>query len=96
MTEKNYPKLNNLGKDCRFWKRKISTLDHDEQQTGCIYPKAEVIGRTSCEGIIDDVCLYLITGRKPKSLTEEQRKNLKLSPPSLTNEFLIPPGDTIA
>lgn len=26
---------------------------------GCFFPKFEMEGRTSCEGMIDDVCLFL-------------------------------------
>ncbi|MEK7159916.1 MAG: hypothetical protein AAB702_00345 [Patescibacteria group bacterium] len=81
MREKEYPHINNLGKNCKFW------------QNGCLYPRAEMIGRTSCEGLIDDVCLYLLTGRKPKSLSEEQIDKLKLNLSSLTDTFMIPPGD---
>jgi hypothetical protein len=83
MNEKLSPNLKNLGKDCLFW------------QNGCQYPKIQMQGRTSCEGIVDDVCLYLLTGRHPKSLTETQIKQLKLSPPSLGNKAYIPPGDII-
>ncbi len=90
---KEYPSVNSLGKDCTFWKRDITYTQSEQQTTGCTYPKAELIGRTSCEGVIDDVCLYLLNGRKPKSLTQEQIAKLKLNPASLTNDFLIPPGD---
>lgn len=80
MTEKFYPKEENIGENCMFW------------QMGCEYPKEEIIGRTSCEGMIDDVCLFLVKGRIPKSLSKEQIERLKLNPPSLTHGFLIPPG----
>lgn len=93
MTEKVYPKLTNIGKDCMFWKFKMTELNEDEQATGCTYPKVEVIGRTSCEGVIDDVCLYLISGRRPDSLTSDQITKLKITPPSLVNNFSIPPGE---
>lgn len=81
MTEKYSPSVKNLGKDCLFW------------ENGCMYPKAEIIGRTSCEGVIDDVCLLFLYNRKPKSLSKEQLDKLKHNPPSLTASFLIPPGD---
>ena len=92
VTEKEYPSIPNLGKNCMFWKRDITYVQDEQQKTGCIYPKAELIGRTSCEGIIDDVCLFILCGRKPKSLTQEQIDKLILSRPSLTHEFEIPPG----
>lgn len=49
-------------------------------------------GRTSCEGIIDDVCLYLKDRRMPKSLTEEQLDELRFRIPDGMNRDL-PPGD---
>lgn len=60
--------------------------------TGCIYPKYEMEGRVSCEGIIDDVCLYLKNGRIPKSLTEQQINEIRLRIPNGQNRDL-PPGD---
>ncbi len=81
--EKNFPTEANLGKSCRFW------------NMGCRFPKTEIRGRTSCEGIIDDVCLFLKDGRRPKSLTEEQIRELKLRAPSLIDRSYIPPGDII-
>jgi hypothetical protein len=93
MTEKDhYPKEENLANDCVFW-RSTTNAHTDVESTGCVYPKAEMMGRISCEGIIDDVCLYLLRGRKPKSLTSEQITNLKTRVPSLTNKQYIPPGD---
>lgn len=83
---KFYPELSNLGKDCQFWALGSATV-------GCCFPKAEMEGRTSCEGIIDDVCLFLKNGRKPKSLTEEQIKELKTRTPALDSKFHIPPGE---
>ncbi len=80
--EKFYPRVDNLGKECTWWNKSI----------GCTFPKAEMEGRTSCEGIIDDVCLYLKDGRKPASLSSEQILMLKTTPPS-PNKLSIPPGD---
>lgn len=79
-TGKYFPNEANLGRECAYW------------NNGCIYPKFEMEGRTSCEGIVDDVCLFLKIGRRPASLTEAQITELKTEPPSV-NKFHIPPGD---
>jgi hypothetical protein len=86
-TERFYPTEKNLGKDCMFW-------DVNGRFVGCNFPKTEMEGRTSCEGIIDDVCLFLKDGRKPKSLTPEQIMRLKISPPQIGRKDNIPPGET--
>ena len=96
MDKKECPSVHNLGKDCMFWKRDITYVQNEQQKTGCTYPKAELIWRTSCEGIIDDVCLCLLDGRKPRSLTHDEINKLKLSPPSFSHEFLTPSGGTEA
>ncbi len=80
MRERFYPKEENLGKPCDFWKN------------GCRFPKFEIEGRTSCEGIIDDVCLWLKDKRTPKSLTPEQRLEIQTQPPSISKHH-IPPGE---
>lgn len=56
---------------------------------GCNYPKAELEGRTSCEGIIDDMCLYSKDGRRSPNISEDQIRELKLNPPSLGNKSYI-------
>jgi len=48
MTEKLYPSEENLGKNYQFWN--LSGRFH-----GCNFPKGEMEGRTSCEGLIDDI-----------------------------------------
>lgn len=83
-TEKFYPKSANFGKNCTFWSTER-----------CIYPKEELIGRRSCEGIVDDVCLLVLNGRRPKSLTQEQIREIKINPPSIIDGFSLPPGDII-
>lgn len=85
MTERErfYPKEENLGQDCLFW----------DKMYGCMFPKVELENRRSCEGIIDDVCLYLKDGREAKSLSEEQVFELKFHPPTQT-KWNVPPGDT--
>lgn len=88
-SEKFYPSEVNLGKSCQFW-------NLHGRFFGCNFPKAELEGRTSCEGIIDDICLYLKDGRPPRSLTEEQIQQLKLKMPSFDEKTYIPPGDTTA
>jgi len=83
-TEKFYPNEENLGKNCTFWNLR-------GRRVGCNFPKVQMEGRLSCEGMIDDVCLLLKNGRTPRSLTEEQIRELKTRKPG----FDIPPGDTI-
>jgi hypothetical protein len=78
MTEKyRYPKEENLGFDCTFW------------DMGCQFPKAEMLGRTSCEGIIDPVCIYLKDGKRVESmdLTEDQIFKLKTTTQGILNQF---------
>jgi len=71
-----------LGKIVFFWKI----------EEGCTFPKKEMEGRRNCEGIVDDVCLYLKDRRIPKSLTPEQLLELKTRIPN--SPLDIPPGDT--
>lgn len=93
--KKFYPSVENLGKNCEFWQG----VDIEGKRTmgrlaiGCQFPKAEMEGRLSCEGIIDDVCLYLKNGRRPRSLTEEQIFEIKTRIPG-TNNRDLPPGNT--
>jgi hypothetical protein len=82
-----YPAERNLGRDCEFWA--VGGV-----AVGCCFPKAEMSGRTSCEGVIDDVCLFLKNGRHPDSLTEQQIIELKTRMPDLENKLYIPPGGT--
>lgn len=94
MSEKFYPSEENLGKDCLYWQG----LDgHTEQgiarvAIGCFFPKREMEGRVSCEGCIDDVCLFLKDGRRPRSLTQEQIDEIRTRIPNGDNRQL-PPGD---
>ena len=92
--EKQYPSEENLGHNCLFWQgveitpsRKLGTV-----AVGCFFPKAEMEGRLSCEGMIDDVCLFLKNGRKPHSLTPEQIMEIRTRIPLGDNRDL-PPGD---
>lgn len=80
-----YPTEENLGRNCEFW----------DAEVGCYYPKAEMDSRRSCEGIIDDVCLFLKDGRRPSSLTEEQILEIKTRAPDLDDKSYLPPGDTV-
>jgi hypothetical protein len=83
-----YPKEANLGKNCQFWS--IGGL-----AAGCCFPKAEIQGRRSCEGIVDDVCLFLKDGRPPASLSKTQADEIKMRAPDLDNKSYLPPGDII-
>lgn len=79
---KFYPKEVNLGKDCQYWNLGGSFC--------CCYPNANLEGRRSCEGIIDDVCLWILGGRKPSSLSEEQIIYIQTHRPDPRN---LPPGN---
>ncbi len=85
-TERSYPNENNLGKSCAFWHLK-------GRFSGCNFPKVKIGGRTSCEGIIDDVCLFLKDGRPASSLTQQQRDDLKARIPYLGQKPHIPAGE---
>jgi len=87
-SEHFYPKEENLGKNCRFWDMGMVAL-------ACGFPKAEMAGRRSCEGIIDDVCLFLKDGRHPASLTLAQIIEIKFKPPGLSDKSYLPPGDVV-
>lgn len=85
--KKFYPNEENLGRECMFWN--LSGF-----LRGCNFPRVEMQGRTSCEGTIDDVCLYLKDRIPPKSLTREQIIELKTRVPSFDQKPYIPPGET--
>lgn len=91
MTEQQrfYPSEENLGRECRFWN------SPQRRSFGCNFPKMQMEGRTSCEGIVDDVCLFLKNGRKPASLSEEQIRELKTRAPQFNDKQYIPPGDIL-
>lgn len=82
--ERSYPKEENLGSNCLFWG--LGSL-------ACSFPKAEMKGRRSCEGIIDDVCLFLKDGRKPSSLTDAEIAEIKTRAPDLYDKSYLPPGN---
>jgi hypothetical protein len=82
-----YPTEENLGRNCKYW----AVLG----AIGCDYPKAELQGRLSCDGIIDDVCLFVKDGRKPSSLTDEQLIEIKTRVPGIDQRFTLPPGETV-
>lgn len=94
MSEKFYPKEENLGKDCRFWQGLDTDGKHPLARIaiGCTFPRYEMEGRLSCEGIVDDVCLYLKDGRIPSSLSQEQIDEIRFRIPDGDNRD-IPPGD---
>lgn len=84
--EKFYPKEENLGEDCEFW------------SLGCDYPKVEMQGRMSCEGVIDSVCIFLKEGRRVEGfdLSDAQVLKLKITPPGFGSpDYSIPAGSPI-
>ena len=82
MTEKFYPSETNLGKNCKFWDFAVSF-------SGCNFPRVQMEGRTSCEGVIDEVCLYLKDGRRPAEASFDIDA-LKLQPPKPGQKPEIP------
>ena len=94
MHEKFYPKEQSLGKDCQFWQGLDTERSSDigRAAIGCNFPKYEMEGRLSCEGIVDDVCLFLKDGRRPLSITQEQIDEIRSRIPDGNNRNL-PPGD---
>jgi hypothetical protein len=86
MAERYYPKEESLGENCLYWAL-------GDTVAGCCFPKEELRGRKSCEGIIDDVCLFIKDGRKPTSLTDEQILEIKTRIP-VVDQNSLPPGDT--
>ncbi len=77
-----YPKVDNIGENCLYW----------DSTTGCEMPKIELIGRRSCEGIIDDVCLFKLgIGEKPKNMTDKQANIIKNHP--AYSGINLPPGN---
>lgn len=92
--ERFYPSEETLGKDCRFWDGIENPPIHKlaTRAIGCTFAKEELRGRLSCEGIVDDVCLYLMIGRRPPSLTQEQIDEIRFRVKDGNNRYL-PPGD---
>lgn len=82
----NYPSEENLGENCMFWAM-------GDALAGCGFPKAELIGRLSCEGIIDDICLFIKDGRPPASMSREQQLEIKTRAPDLYDKSYLPPGN---
>lgn len=85
--DKFFPQEQNLGRYCQFWNFK-------GRLKGCNYPKAEMEGRLSCEGVIDEMCLFLKDGRMPKSVPKEVLTSLKTQSPSLGSKPYIPASNT--
>lgn len=83
--EKVSPKEQNLGKNCIYW-------DLGGVATNCCFPKFELEGRTTCRGIIDDVCLYVKDGRTPGEFSQMLLNGIKTSIP---NSALLPPGEIV-
>jgi hypothetical protein len=81
--KKFYPAEENLGQECMWWNNQI----------GCTFPKAEMEGRRSCEGIIDNLCLYLKDGRRSDSIPEELIFEIKTRAPDRTKNRDLPTGD---
>ena len=85
-SEKVYPLEENLGSSCRFWNLRGRFV-------GCNFPRANIKGRTSCEGMVDTMCVYLRIGKRIGNISEEVLRQLKLNPPTPGQKYDIPPGD---
>jgi hypothetical protein len=83
--EKFYPNEQNMGKSCSYWE--LGGI-----ATNCCYPKHELQGRTTCGGVIDDVCLYVKNGREPSYFSKMLLEGVKTS---ITDSSLLPPGDIV-
>ena len=81
--ELSHPNVENLGKACRFWNLGGIATD-------CCFPKAELEGRTTCGGTVDDVCLYVKAGRTPSEFSDLLLTGINLRPP---DGSLLPPGE---
>ena len=57
-----------------------------------MHPSAEVAGRLSCEGVIDNICLFYVRGIVHESLSDQQHLQLKLGQLGWGKE--LPPGRT--
>lgn len=81
-----WPKKENLGKNCEFW----------DPKKGCRYVKAEMRGRRSCEGVINNVCLFLKDKTQPPSgFLPKELDELKTRIRGIDwGPFDIPPGET--
>ncbi|MEO8105596.1 MAG: hypothetical protein ABI602_04665 [Candidatus Saccharibacteria bacterium] len=88
MSERFYPTEENLGENCVFW-------NVGQMAMACAFPKAELEGRRSCEGIIDDVCLFVKDGRRPIGLNEAQIIEIKTRIPDLIDKSYLPPGNIV-
>ncbi len=82
MESRFYPKTDNFGENCLFW----STNE------GCLYQKAELLGRRTCEGLIDDVCLFVMgVGKIPDGMSDEEANRIKNHP--AYSGINLPPGN---
>lgn len=87
MSETFRPSEATLGENCMYWRQL------GEMAACCTYPKLQLEGRRSCEGMIDDVCLYMTQGRAQVSLTDEHMVEIKTRIP--TDGSSLPPGEII-
>jgi hypothetical protein len=83
--EKFYPTEENLGKECKYW-------GLGETAVNCCFPKIQLQGRTTCLGIIDDVCLRVKDGREASSFSEMLLLRTDTTP---LNGALLPPGEIV-
>ena len=79
-----YISIENIGKPCMYW---------NEDKLACGYPKAEVMGRWTCLGTRDALCLYLIKGIVAEGLSLETVEEMKLRPPNLSGNDDLPPSE---
>jgi hypothetical protein len=82
MAEQKYPSDKNIGFDCLYW----------SNNAGCVYPKTELEGRRSCEGIIDNNCVYIIKGISIIAVSKEVSV-IKRNGPLHYSSADIPPGN---
>lgn len=81
--EKHYPIESNIGENCMYW-------IVDVIASRCGYPKYELDGRTTCGGVIDDVCLNIKDGRTPSDFSQLLLMGIRTS---FHDGTLLPPGN---
>lgn len=79
-----FPNEDNLGQDCMFWNSQVPDV-------GCMCPRIEVQGRISCEGIIDEVCLFLKDNRDTNKIPPAEKVLLRIHAPLFKDKHYIPP-----
>ena len=87
LKETFFPDEENLSKDCMYWGSQITA---QASTIGCVYPKFEIQGRTSCEGIVDEVCLFIKDRRNTDKISPQDKLRLKTQVPQERKHYIPP------